>query len=88
MVEVPKPVSLSPSGCWFASGGVSIHIGVDPDFRPATKAHPALLVDDLDTLRETLVTAGCETHDDKPIAGVRRFFTADPFGNRIELIQK
>ena len=47
MAEVPKPANLSASGCWFTSGAVQVHIGVDPDFRPAKKAHPALLVDDL-----------------------------------------
>ncbi|WP_301750370.1 VOC family protein [uncultured Erythrobacter sp.] len=88
MTEVPKPANLSPSGCWFTGGAVSLHIGVDPDFRPATKAHPALLVDDLRGLRARLVQAGCATRDDKPVAGYARFFTEDPFGNRIELMQR
>ncbi len=86
--EVPKPANLSPSGCWLTSGAVALHIGVDPDFRPATKAHPAFLVDDLAALRERLEAAGCETRDDKPVEGYERFFTSDPFGNRIELMQK
>lgn len=88
MVELPKPANLSPSGCWFASGSLSLHIGVDPDFRPATKAHPALLVDDLAALRARLEAAGCEAKDGKPVEGYARFFTSDPFGNRIELMQK
>lgn len=88
MVEVPKPANLSPSGCWFTGGGVALHIGVDPDFRPAKKAHPALLVDDTDALRARLVAAGYAASDDKPIAEYRRFFTADPFGNRIELMER
>ncbi len=88
MIEVPKLATLSASGCWFTSGAVSLHIGVDPDFRPATKAHPALLVDDLDALRERLALVGCVVRDDKPIAGYRRFFTEDPFGNRIELVER
>ena len=86
--EVPKPANLSPSGCWFESGPVSVHVGVDPDFRAATKAHPAFLVEDLAALREALAAAGCETRDDKPVEGYDRFFTSDPFGNRIELMQK
>jgi catechol 2,3-dioxygenase-like lactoylglutathione lyase family enzyme len=88
MREVSKPANLSPSGCWFESGELHLHIGVDPDFRPATKAHPALLVSDLASLRAQLEAAGCETRDDEPIEGYQRFFTSDPFGNRIELMQK
>ncbi len=88
MSEVPKPTNLSPDGCWMVAGPVSLHIGVDPDFTPAKKAHPAFLVDDLEGLRETLHAAGCETIDDKPVKGYSRFFTADPFGNRIELMQR
>jgi catechol 2,3-dioxygenase-like lactoylglutathione lyase family enzyme len=88
MTEVPKPATLSASGCWFVGGTMSLHIGVDPDFRPATNAHPALLVDDLDALRARLVAAGCEASDNKPVVGYRRFFTADPFGNRIELMER
>ncbi len=88
MVEVPKPATLSASGCWFTGGTVNLHIGIDPDFRAATKAHPALLVNDLAALRARLTVAGYETSDDKPIQGYRRFFTADPFGNRIELMER
>jgi catechol 2,3-dioxygenase-like lactoylglutathione lyase family enzyme len=88
MAEVPKPAQLSRSGCWFVGGAVNLHLGVDPDFRAATKAHPALVVDDLDALRARLEAAGCDASDDKPIAGFRRFFTADPFGNRIELMER
>ena len=88
MDEVPKPATLSPKGCWFASGRVQIHLGVDPAFRPATKAHAALLVDDLAGLRERLTAAGCAVRDDKPIAGYARVFTEDPFGNRIELMER
>ncbi|WP_108791991.1 VOC family protein [Erythrobacter sp. Alg231-14] len=87
MREVPKPGVLSPKGCWFTSGSANIHVGVDPDFKPACKAHPALLVDELDGMRASLATAGYPVLDDKPIAGIRRFFTEDPFGNRIEIIQ-
>jgi catechol 2,3-dioxygenase-like lactoylglutathione lyase family enzyme len=88
MAEVPKPASLSASGCWFMGGTVQLHIGIDPDFRPAKKAHPALLVDDLAGLRERLAAAGCVIREDKPVAGYARFFTEDPFGNRIELMER
>ena len=88
MTEIPKPTNLSPNGYWFESGSASLHVGVDPDFRPATKAHPALLVDDLAVLRARLMVAGCDTKDDKSVAGYARFFTVDPFGNRIEIMQK
>ena len=88
MTEVPKPANLSRSGCWFTGGAVALHIGVDPDFRPATKAHPAFLVEDLAGLRERLAAAGHPVRDDKPVAGYARFFTEDPFGNRIELMEQ
>lgn len=88
MREVPKPANLSQSGCWFESGSVSVHLGVDPDFRPAKKAHPAFLVDDIEAMRAVLEAAGYQTRDDKPVAGYRRFFTDDPFGNRIEIMQR
>ena len=88
MREIAKPATLSPKGCWFESDGVNLHLGVDPDFRPSGKAHPAFLVDDLDDLRTRLEEAGVETIDDKPIEGCERFFTHDPFGNRMEFMQR
>lgn len=88
MVEVEKPATLSPSGCWFTGGAMALHIGVDPGFRPAKKAHPALLVDDLAALRARLAAAGCVIREDKPVEGYARFFTEDPFGNRIELMER
>lgn len=88
MTEAPKPANLSSSGCWFTVGTMALHIGVDPDFRPAKKAHPAFLVDDLAALRARLAAAGCPIREDKPVEGYARFFTQDPFGNRIELMQR
>lgn len=88
MREVPKPDTLSQEGCWFTAGEVALHLGVDPDFQPATKAHPAFLTVDLEGLRARLQAAGVACHDDKPVAGYRRFFTADPFGNRLEFMQR
>lgn len=84
--EVSKPAGLSGrGGCWFARGTVHIHLGVEPDFRPAAKAHPALLVDDLDATRLALETAGVEVMPDDAI-NVRRLYAFDPFGNRLEFV--
>jgi catechol 2,3-dioxygenase-like lactoylglutathione lyase family enzyme len=86
--EVPKPQSLSASGgCWFERGALKIHLGVEADFRPARKAHPAFVVSDLRALGERLRAAGCTLQEDLRLAGYRRYFVADPFGNRIELME-
>ncbi len=85
--EVPKPPPLDThGGCWFSGAGVDLHLGVEEPFRPARKAHVALLVPDLDGLRAALRSAGSETRDDDADIGVRRFYASDPFGNRLELI--
>src|SRR5262245_38897774 len=85
--EVAKPEALAVrGGCWFARGGVQIHLGVEPGFRPAGKAHPALRIADLDGLAATLAAAGHRVDWDDELPGVRRCYTDDPFGNRIELI--
>jgi hypothetical protein len=88
LVEVPKPPNLvARGGCWFQCGPLQLHLGVEADFRPAKKAHPALLVKNLAELLEALFSAGFEVqHDSEPVQGRDRAFTADPFGNRIELI--
>jgi len=86
--EVPKPRSLNErGGCWFVQGELKIHLGVDPDFRPARKAHPALIVDDLNLLRTTLFNAGLQFRTDDELAGYDRIYVDDPFGNRIELME-
>src|SRR5262249_28027088 len=88
MTEIPKPAELAKrGGCWFASGVVQLHLGVEADFRPAKKAHPALRCPDYDTLILRLRAAGAELKEDENIPGVRRCHIFDPFGNRIELIQ-
>ena len=88
--ELEKPEDLrSGGGVWFAAGAQELHVGVAEDFAPATKAHPGLRVGsdaELDALAERLVTAGADVHWDDRIAGRRRFFTADPWGNRVELL--
>lgn len=86
--EQPKPPHLaSRGGCWFESDLVKIHLGVDADFRPAKKAHPALLVSDLPALVEALLDAGCDVVDDEPLDGYERVYVHDPFGNRVELLE-
>jgi len=87
MVRLPKPEPLaSRGGCWFADGDVQVHLGVEADFRPATKAHPAFVVDDLDALVDAVAAAGHAVRWDTDLPGVRRCHVADPFGNRVELI--
>jgi catechol 2,3-dioxygenase-like lactoylglutathione lyase family enzyme len=87
MTEVPKPAALAVrGGCWFRAGEVELHLGIEPDFRPAKKAHPALRVADLEGVIARLREAGVTVRDDDELPGVRRCFIDDPFGNRIELI--
>lgn len=88
LVEVPKPPGLRErGGVWFRCGQQEIHVGVEADFRPARKAHPAFLVQDLDGLRQRLVNRGIPVTDDVPLPGYRRFHARDPFGNRLEFLQ-
>jgi catechol 2,3-dioxygenase-like lactoylglutathione lyase family enzyme len=87
-VEVPKPPHLAArGGAWFETGAV-VHLGVEDDFRPARKAHPALLVSDLPSLIATCEAAGYATNTDQPLEGFERVYVSDPFGNRIELMEK
>jgi catechol 2,3-dioxygenase-like lactoylglutathione lyase family enzyme len=86
--ELPKPPALAArGGAWFGRGSVQLHLGVEADFRPARKAHPALLVDDLDGLLVRLRAQDVAAREDDELPGYRRAFVADPFGNRIELMQ-
>ena len=88
LAHVPKPANLaSRGGCWFERDGVKLHLGVDADFRPARKAHPALLVEDLPALVERLRAAGARLSGDEPLDGYDRVYVDDPFGNRIELME-
>jgi catechol 2,3-dioxygenase-like lactoylglutathione lyase family enzyme len=86
--EVQKPARLAGrGGCWFASGGISLHLGVEEEFRPARKAHPAFLVDGLADLVGRCRAAGAEVIDDDALETHARAFVFDPFGNRIELME-
>ena len=86
--EVEKPAALRQrGGVWFETGTVKIHLGVEGDFHPAKKAHPALVVTDLRGLIGSLKSSGFNVTEDHEIPGVQRAFSHDPFGNRIEFIQ-
>lgn len=88
--ETPKPAELAKrGGVWFQSGTVQLHLGVEAEFRAARKAHPAFLVDELDALIATIHGAGYETDTSQPpLDGYKRAHVFDPFGNRIELMEK
>lgn len=87
--EVPKPADMAArGGCWFELGPVRLHLGVEDAFRPARKAHPALLVEDLPALVDRLRAHGSPLTEGDDLDGfVHRWFVDDPFGNRIELLQ-
>jgi catechol 2,3-dioxygenase-like lactoylglutathione lyase family enzyme len=87
--EIDKPEPLgSRGGVWFAVGEQQLHVGVDKGFTPARKAHPAFLVKahDLAVLAERLVEAGVAVHWDDALSGAQRFYTEDPWGNRLEIV--
>jgi catechol 2,3-dioxygenase-like lactoylglutathione lyase family enzyme len=87
MEEIPKPAELAKrGGCWFQSGAVEIHLGVEEDFRPAKKAHPALRCKNYDAFVVQLAAAGVSAEEANDIPEVRRCHIHDPFGNRIELV--
>jgi catechol 2,3-dioxygenase-like lactoylglutathione lyase family enzyme len=86
--EVVKPPQLAArGGCWFEAGELKVHLGVEKNFVPARKAHPAFAVDDLNRLMSHLKQAGYTLTPDAPLEGYDRIFVDDPFGNRIELMQ-
>jgi catechol 2,3-dioxygenase-like lactoylglutathione lyase family enzyme len=88
MQELEKPESLrSRGGCWFQCGSQQLHIGVQQDFRPAKKAHPAFVTVNLDELRKALLARGIKVSDDHSIPSARRFHSEDPWGNRLEFME-
>jgi catechol 2,3-dioxygenase-like lactoylglutathione lyase family enzyme len=88
--EIPKPVELAKrGGAWFQAGTAQLHLGVEASFRPARKAHPAFVVMDLEGLIAKVQSAGFETDSTQPpLNGYKRAHIFDPFGNRIELMEK
>ncbi|MCL6445349.1 MAG: VOC family protein [Alicyclobacillus sp.] len=88
MEEIEKPEPLKPNGgVWFQCGNHQLHIGVDRNFVPAKKAHPAIHVRNLDALRERLERHGIIVRDDELLPGAKRFYVDDPFGNRLEFLE-
>jgi catechol 2,3-dioxygenase-like lactoylglutathione lyase family enzyme len=86
--EIPKPENLQRrGGCWFICGNQEIHIGVQESFLPAKKAHPGLVVENLEELRGSLQKLKVTIKEEAPIEGRKRFFADDPFGNRIEFLE-
>jgi len=85
--RVPKPAELEVrGGCWFERGALRVHLGVEDDFRPARKAHPALVVSGLEELCEALEAAGHPVRRVEDVPGTPQWYVDDPFGNRIELL--
>jgi catechol 2,3-dioxygenase-like lactoylglutathione lyase family enzyme len=85
--EAKPPALAGRGGCWFSANGVKLHLGVQPDFVPARKAHPAFFVTDLSQLVGVLERAGIDFEVDGSPSGIHRIHLHDPFGNRIEFIQ-
>jgi catechol 2,3-dioxygenase-like lactoylglutathione lyase family enzyme len=86
--RVPKPEVLAGrGGAWFRGDGVEVHLGVESDFRPARKAHPAFVVERLEELRARLEEAGVQLEEQPQFEGFRRFHAFDPFGNRLEFLE-
>ena len=86
--ELDKPIELAGrGGAWFRTGDITLHVGVDLAFAPATKAHPAFRCVDYRAVLERLHANGIvPTHDPLPFQGRRHCYIADPFGNRLEVI--
>jgi catechol 2,3-dioxygenase-like lactoylglutathione lyase family enzyme len=88
MEEIEKPERLRPrGGCWFKAGARQLHVGVEENFRPATKAHPAFVVTDIDAAFAALQKTGAKCSWDEPLGKIRRFYAHDPWGNRLEFTE-
>jgi catechol 2,3-dioxygenase-like lactoylglutathione lyase family enzyme len=89
LAHVPKPPVLAArGGCWFERGDLKVHLGVEKDFRPARKAHPAFRVQDLPSLVAVLESGGIAVDSSgEPLEGFDRVYVDDPFGNRLELME-
>lgn len=80
------PLLAARGGRWYQRGDAVVHLGVEEDFRPARKAHPAFVLDDYDEVLARLLGAGVATRPDDAIPGTRRCHLDDPVGNRLEFI--
>lgn len=89
MTEIPKPGALAGrGGCWFVSGAVRLHLGIEADFRPARKAHPGLRVRDISAYARRLASRGVPVTWDHALPGHRRCYAEDPVGNRLEFLER
>lgn len=89
--ELGKPAPLAArGGVWFRCGGQQLHVGVEPEFAPARKAHPAFELPEaeLDALADRLRAEGVDVRFDEELPGARRFYAADPWGNRLEFLAR
>ncbi len=88
LTEIEKPEALKArGGCWFQLAGAELHLGVEDPFRPAKKAHPGFRVQNLGKLADTFAAANHPIIPDTGLTDRDRFFTTDPFGNRLEFIE-
>ena len=85
--KIKPPVLAARGGCWFEIGALQVHLGVEKNFIPARKAHPAFIVEDLAGMIEKAMQGGYNVTADEPLEGCERRHVDDPFGNRIELIE-
>ncbi len=88
LTEVPKSgVQATRGGCWFETGDIKVHLGVEEPFRANRKAHVAFVVDDVMGLGAKAAAAGYEAKSDGVLEGYERIFIYDPFGNRLEFLR-
>jgi catechol 2,3-dioxygenase-like lactoylglutathione lyase family enzyme len=88
MTELEKPAALAErGGCWFRGGGLEVHLGTESGFVAAEKAHPGIVVGNLLALAQRLDESGAPVAWDDNFPGFRRFYSSDPFGNRLEFLQ-
>jgi catechol 2,3-dioxygenase-like lactoylglutathione lyase family enzyme len=86
--EIAKTAAMAErKSIWFAAGPVNLHLGLEPDFHPAKRAHPAFVVDGLDEIVAACDRLVLATKPDTSFHGFRRVHVFDPFGNRIELME-
>jgi predicted enzyme related to lactoylglutathione lyase len=87
--EIEKPPQMAErKSIWFIAGVVNLHLGIEPDFTPAKRAHPAFVVDGLDAILAACERAGIGTKPDTSFNNFRRVHVFDPFGNRLELMER
>jgi catechol 2,3-dioxygenase-like lactoylglutathione lyase family enzyme len=88
LIEMEKPEKLKTGGgCWFHCGSHEIHIGVENEFAPALKAHPGIVVKNIEGVRRVLEENGYKVKEDTRIEDRKRIFVNDPFGNRVEFLE-